>query len=72
MTLGKYIPIEVLIDTLLANRTSDCDKLRQQLNELQGLLDAYMKLELTPEQQKALAGFVNYKSNIRKNLLIVK
>lgn len=52
------MPIEVLIDTLLANKNADIERLRQQLEELQKLLDKYEKLDLTEDQKRQLAGTV--------------
>lgn len=54
LSLGKYIPIEVLIDTLLANKDADIEKLKKQLDQLKKLLDAYEKLDLTDEQRRQI------------------
>lgn len=54
LNLGRYIPLDVLINMLLANKDADIERLRKQLEELQKLLDAYESLELTPEQKRQL------------------
>lgn len=64
VSLGKFVPIEVIIDTLLANKNADIEKLRQQLDELQQLLDMYEKLDLTEDQKRQLAGMVRPKSEV--------
>lgn len=58
-SLGKYVPIDVLINTLLANKNADTSKLRDQVDELQKLLDMYSKLDLTEDQKRMLGGMVN-------------
>ncbi|KAK9888849.1 hypothetical protein WA026_001071 [Henosepilachna vigintioctopunctata] len=47
LSLGKYIPIEVIIDVLLANKNA-------QIAELQRQLDAYRRLKLTDDQKRQL------------------
>ncbi|KAF2879372.1 hypothetical protein ILUMI_26797 [Ignelater luminosus] len=54
VALGKYVPIEVLIDTLLANKNADIARLREQVEELQMLLDMYSQLDLTEDQKRKL------------------
>lgn len=58
LNLGRYIPLDVLINMLLANKDADIERLRKQLEELQKLLDAYESLELTPEQKRQLQKMV--------------
>lgn len=48
------MPIDVIIDTLLANKNADIEKLKKQLEELQQLLDMYEKLDLTEDQKRQL------------------
>lgn len=59
--MGKFVPIEVIIDTLLANKNADIEKLKEQLDELQQLLDMYEKLDLTEDQKRQLAGMVMHR-----------
>lgn len=59
VSLGKFVPIDVIIDTLLANKNADIEKLKQQLDELQSLLDMYEKLDLTEDQKKQLGQMVS-------------
>lgn len=54
MSLGKYIPIEVLIDLLVANKNADIVRLQKKVDELQKLLDIYNKLDLTEGQKNQL------------------
>ncbi|GLV37899.1 hypothetical protein CBL_06399 [Carabus blaptoides fortunei] len=54
LCLGKYIPIEVLIDLLVSNKNADIVRLQKKVDELQKLLDIYNKLNLTEEQKKQL------------------
>lgn len=56
--MGKYVPIEVIIDTLLANKNADIELLKRQLAELQQLLDMYEKLDLTEDQKRQLGAMV--------------
>lgn len=61
LSLGKYIPIEVIIDCLLANKNA-------QIEELQRQLDAYKKLKLTDDQLEQLGILVS----ISKSLFVLK
>ncbi|XP_031343759.1 nuclear anchorage protein 1-like [Photinus pyralis] len=54
-SMGKYVPIDVLINTLLANKNADAARLKNQVDALQKLLDMYSKLDLTEDQKRALA-----------------
>ncbi|XP_017775812.1 PREDICTED: LOW QUALITY PROTEIN: early endosome antigen 1-like [Nicrophorus vespilloides] len=54
LQLGKYVPIEVLIDTLLANKNADIKKLGDQIDKLEKLLKCYDDLDLTPDQRAKL------------------
>lgn len=49
--LGKFIPVEVLMDILLSQKNADIAKLKKKIDLLQKLLIIYEKLDLTECQQ---------------------
>ncbi|KAK4879351.1 hypothetical protein RN001_007497 [Aquatica leii] len=53
-SVGKYVPIDVIISTLLANKKSDCGKLQDEVDALKKKLEAYSKLEPKEEQKPML------------------
>nr|CAH7712144.1 unnamed protein product [Callosobruchus chinensis] len=52
--LEKLIPMEVLVDAMLANKNIDVLELEREVQYLEDKLDLYKKINLTAEQKKKL------------------
>lgn len=61
--LPKYIPIKVIVDTLMVAKNSEIARLKQKISQFEQMLAAYENLDLDSSQKSEIAKAVSRKQH---------